>query len=854
MFGSFKSYAPKKEKSFEEVIKEELTAFKGIEYGTDQTNSPCFQPPGPGLFRVSKNLSNSKLRYRRIGPLCNPDASQQEMKTDPIKDNNMFTFPNPTSFPQSVHGVIIIRETEDESTTATMTARWGSGIMISKDLVLTAACNVYNNEKPIRKRYPYLRFVSAAAKDEAPFEEIEIDDIYAPESYVARKREKDVENESNEVDIDDSNYALLVLKKPIGTQTGYFGVCAVADPKILVERDIYIAGYPEFRLQEEEHKENENARQFEQWQQEGKITEYDEKKGLIHYQLDIPAVAGGLIGSGIFCKQGKNQYYVVGVHVGTNGNSNKACLITKEKFGQLYKWVERRNEEIFEAAIQGKDDRCSIKRLNLSECNLNSEPRMVKKFLEYKGLEEISFGSGCMPEKLIKELNENSKWGNLQTLELTSNKIEKEFIQVLGSNTSWKNLKVLILSRNDLKEGVIDEIVKLNNFPTLEEIDLSDCEFGNEGAVALSKNTSWTNLKALDLTGNDITEEGGAALGKNLAWSNLMCLRLRRNRIGSQGALAIANNPTWKNLRMLDIELARIDDEAAAAIGANTIWTHLEELILRCNDIGSRGASVIGSNVTWKRLTVLDLSRNEIGDDGAAAIGANTSWAYLEELNLSSNRIGKKGAIVISSNSTWNNLKVFNLSINAISDEGGAAIGMNVSWGNLEQLRLSDCSLGDKSAHAIGSNSTWRNLKVLDLSINAIGDTGGASIGNNTSWERLEQLLLRSNELGNRSAAALARNAAWSNLEELNLRLTSISDEGWAEIGRNTSWKKLRVLEGDLGGTQMGWKSAITIGRNSAWRHVEKITIYEFQSAKNERKSARRALFGKNSKLNFVEL
>ena len=126
-------------------------------------------------------------------------------------------------------------------------------------MVWTAAHNVYNEQKPIRKRYPYIRFIPGANEHYAPFGEIEVEDISAPNEYTNHK--------AGENDINAYDYALLILKKPIGKETGYFGLHAIAEEYaiLLEEKKVYLAGYgyPEFEMKDEEEKNKSSG--FELW-------------------------------------------------------------------------------------------------------------------------------------------------------------------------------------------------------------------------------------------------------------------------------------------------------------------------------------------------------------------------------------------------------------------------------------------------------------------------------------------------------------------------------------------------------------------------------------------------------------
>lgn len=79
--------------------------------------------------------------------------------------------------------------------------------------------------------------------DEAPFGEIDVDEVFASDSYIyhtARNEEPDG------VEADD--YVLLILKQPIGREVGYFGLALTTaelfQSHIMNENKCSIVGYP----------------------------------------------------------------------------------------------------------------------------------------------------------------------------------------------------------------------------------------------------------------------------------------------------------------------------------------------------------------------------------------------------------------------------------------------------------------------------------------------------------------------------------------------------------------------------------------------------------------------------------
>lgn len=772
------------QKILEEAIKNQLIGFK-IHQEDSLRKSTYWSTPETSIESKVAEIG-STLLYKEIASIkasVKNISKKKENEPELIKRHT-----NTLLYPFSVHGVVLIKESENG------VAKWGSGTMIAPSFVLTAAHNVFDEQKPTRERYPYIRFIPGANEDKAPFGEIEVEDIFAPEEYINYK--------AGEGDIDSHDYALLILKTPIGKFTGYLGVDAVAaeQKKLLEWREMYVVGYPQVELKEE------NKFHFEQWEEKERNFEFDEKNGMIQYQSNAYP---GLDGSGVFYKKNRDVSYIVGVYIGKNGGVGKICWITKEKFERLFRWAEELANRKCDEVIQGKRD---LKELVLNGKPLN--PRNLSELLEQKldGLEEIAFSFASLDDKGIKVLTNSSQWPNLQKLYLLGNAIRKDGICEIVQNKVWSNLEVL---------------------------NIAHTKIGEEGALALSKAT-WNDLKVLNLTLTSIQDQGGAAIGSNNTWENLEYLYLGSNRLSKDSASAIANNTTWRKLKELDLSNNSIDDEGGAAISKNTTWEMLTELNLASNKLGTKSALAISNNQVWNNLKRLDLSENPIGKEGGTAIGRNTLWKNLEQLRLSSCEIGDEGALAIGSNTTWTKLQELYLSYNNIGPKGGAAIGCSMIWKNLKLLSLEGNQIGDKGATAIAGNTCWKDIVYLDLSMNEIGDEGAVAIGRNTTWENLELIRLGDNNIGDRGALSLSNNTAWGRLLELTLVHNLIGDEGGIAIGRNRLWKALQALS--LDNNQIRWKTAIELARNDAWNDIETVYLSENDRLTRERRNALRTI------------
>ena len=463
-------------KMIEKTIRDESIGLEISEEDATQIRTVCFEPS------LSVKLENkTKLEYKNISPLQGGNGSQSLEKKE-IADvvtnhEKRKSFFQTNLFPQSAFGLVIVKNSAND------TVKWGSGVMIGPDIVLTSAHILYYDEKPDKKIFPHVKFVPGATGNEAPLGEFEVEHVISTEHYL------DKIGETGE-GLNPRGFALLVLKRPIGKATGYLGLNAVATKHtyLLEEKEIFIMGYNEISKEGKE-----TGGSFEQWEKKARTNKLEEgERKLIQYNC------GGLIDNGVLYFRENDEFFVIGMHIMRNENSNLASLITKEQYQYLCKLITDAKMQKIDHIFQTKEDEYGIlKSLNLK-----------RRYLRQWGLEAL----------LEYKLN------SLEDVNLEKNVIDEKGIEELCSKTEWKNLRRLNLSEN---------------------------EFGNAGCLTISRNTSWQNLKSLILKDNKISSDGLIKMVENQNWCDLEEIGLTQNQIDDQGVVVMANNTTWIKLRRL---------------------------------------------------------------------------------------------------------------------------------------------------------------------------------------------------------------------------------------------------------------------------------------------------------------
>ena len=690
----------------EKAIKDALIGYQDVPPDMIHFKTEFYVPD------FSKSPNASKLVYTDAIPITEPnggiDSPQQpekqveEQKQEQEKDieSNNYTrtrIINRITFPYSAHGIIIIKKSEND------TPRWGPGVLVGPDTVLTAAHIVYDDEKPIRKRYPYIRFIPRTDGNEAPFGEIEIEDVYAPKDYL-NNGDDDYKGDVNVKNgVNGDNYAFLLLKRPIGLEAGYLGLYLVPSTIEKPFKEISIVGDTGRELKEMD------KGMLEQWEEERAVTEFNREKRLIHYEGNPSTTIQ--TGSSIIYNDEEYEPYVVGVHI----SRNSASWITPEQFQVFIDWKKEFMKEKLEDIFRGRDNENSIRALDFTNSGIGNLGLNVLSGYGLNGLERLNLMECKIDANGIEAMVSKSKWPNLCDLDLSSNEIGTRGCEVLAQNTTWKNLKNLSLKSNEIKGSGINSLVQNKVWNELEVLNLRDSQAGDLGAIAIATSEHWKHLISLDLSQNNIGKEGGSAIASNTSWCKLKRLNLSYNRISGQGIGKIAMNISWSNLQSLAIADNKLGDEGAIAIGENTSWNNLDELRLSDNKIGDKGAIGLGSNTVWKKLRILDMTSNFIGDEGGVAIGGNMTWKNLQALYLGSNQLRSKSVAVMAENPTWEKLMSLDLKDNNIGEEGTMALGRNITWKNLWDLHLSQNDCGWKGAIALVRNSSWIHMKMVEF-------------------------------------------------------------------------------------------------------------------------------------------
>jgi len=209
-------------------------------------------------------------------------------------------------WPNSVHGLVAV---DFDNTRC-----WGTGILIGPNIVLTAAHNLYDFDKRIYAKLETMQFLPGINGQQLPFDFVEVEQHFISPNYITERTE---------------DYAILILKEPIGYKTGYFGLCP--EPEDPESQDINIYGYPFDKVEDRRNT-------YEMWRASGEVGRIDPVRGIISHVISTNL---GQSGSGVWYKKGRD-YYIYGVHISTSatGLGKRATLLTKACYKRIYAWLE----------------------------------------------------------------------------------------------------------------------------------------------------------------------------------------------------------------------------------------------------------------------------------------------------------------------------------------------------------------------------------------------------------------------------------------------------------------------------------------------------------------------------------
>jgi V8-like Glu-specific endopeptidase/GTP-binding protein EngB required for normal cell division len=208
-----------------------------------------------------------------------------------------------TKLPYSAIGLLVM--TFDNGTYI------GTGAVVGKNIILTAAHNLYSHEISSEPRI--IRFLPGENGGDSFFEPT-IARFHIPEEYKTSKKE---------------DYAIIVLNEPLGDSTGYLEMTPVP-PQQLHGKEVSVGGYPSDKIIDK----------ISQWVGKGDIKSVD--SDFITYWIDT---GQGQSGSPVFFQE-DNQYKVVGVHVLGDEleRANKATLLTQARIDWINNKSQSQNE------------------------------------------------------------------------------------------------------------------------------------------------------------------------------------------------------------------------------------------------------------------------------------------------------------------------------------------------------------------------------------------------------------------------------------------------------------------------------------------------------------------------------
>ncbi|KAH1055125.1 hypothetical protein J1N35_033190 [Gossypium stocksii] len=425
--------------------------------------------------------------------------------------------------------------------------------------------------------------------------------------------------------------------------------------------------------------------------------------------------------------------------------------------------------------LSSKLDKLEI--LDLSENHFNDS--ILASLSEISSLKSLNLAdnifTGSNPTNGIEML---SKLNNLETLDLSGNRLGNKILSQLDEIKNLKNLKELYLGRNEIKslgslfhekEGmklnklevlslrgnflnnsIFSSLVELSN---LKSLDLSGNEL--EGAINTKNLNALSNLEELMLSGNEVN---GFIPSQGLRLMNLKHLDLSGNGFNNSIMSSLATLP---NLRTLRIGISKCNGLIDMK-GKNHPSPH--PLIVLHADADADCSFSLLSLGLFPTLKTLYLEGFNMNETTMASHSHNKklNLRSLEELELESSSLPSNFIQVFGPLISLKKLTAHSIDGNNTPSMHGVC-----ELTNLQELDMYGCNLKG-SLPMCFSNLT--SLKMLSLSYNQF--SGNISVLN--SLKLLESLDLSSNQFfGNISALESLTSLRWLDISNNKFHIPS---------------------------------------------------------------------------------
>jgi len=731
-------------------IEDPLWVFTGKPFNKPQNNDM----PRSELVKNQSILNLSKLKDSELMQISdNIDHETLELENFNI------------DYPYSSVGIISIKYSD-------CTYAIGCGTLIMPGVVITCA-NIISNE---HKEISTIKFLCNFDEIKSQFKyEIEVIKHFFPKNF------------KNGYQLED--YAILILNKPIGKNTGFLGIIPFSN---LDNNTSY--NFCTFDILN-----NKNIIHYLE-EKKSKRIEYRENEGnSLKDKATIDRVSN-LVNPDTHCNK-KNELS----HNKLSFLSNFSYFKFKEKYDSFNLNTESYfMPEIFEGELRIKENEILHKHKKFSKIpgcpifidkdNLSNfylfEESMKNKNNSIFNVVELNNNNSSNLNKSMITMNEKNvvNNNNLKEQQKIPAIYERPEFYLVGICTGkFDNIfnKATLICRKrfekikkwirkysidsgkiqkqrilNLESNYLDDLF-MENIPKVDLNDLTHLLLRNnsirlDGVSFLSK-SNFKYLNELDLSNNDIKETGVQIICESNIFKNLEILKLASNNISRLGTNYIANSKI--------ISLKHLD--------------------LACNNIRADGILNLfsGKNKSvLAQLNYLNLANNKIFNQGIINL-SNSRLEYVKSirhLNLSQNKITNKGFIYFTKSNNFFNLLSLNISQNNISNEGVKEFA-NGQFGYLKELNISENKIGDEGVSFIAYGKLF-SLNNLILESCEISDFGLFNISKG-NFPYLETLNMKNNKIGDRGAGFLIE-TNFTFLKNINLEKNKIGSDGRITLSR----------------------------------------------------------------------